>query len=107
MSDSPNYQGSGQPVAGGGGGFLGWLSGIFGGSGTPAYSGDGQPSSGASGGMFGGGTPAYRSAPVVTPPSTPPAPVTEMQECPPIDPDPFGSGPIAIVIPRGLTSPQQ
>ena len=102
MSDSPNYQGAGQPIAGNGGGLLGWLSGVFGASGTPAYAGDGQPSSGASG-LLGGGTPAYQAAP--PPPAT--TPDATAPQCPEVDPDPFGSGPIAIVIPRGLTSPQQ
>ena len=98
MSD-PNYQGGGQPTASGG--LLGWLSSVFGGGGTPAYSGGGQPSSGASGGMFGGGTPAYQSAPPPPPAAPPPSPSIDVTNvCPPIDPDPFGSGPIAIVIPR-------
>jgi hypothetical protein len=107
MSDSPVYQGTGQPSGGSAGGILGWLTGIFGGGGTPAYSGDGQPSPGASGGLLGSGTPVYRSAPVATPPTSAPPDATAMTECPSVDPDPFGSGPIAIVIPRGLTSPQQ
>ena len=99
MSATPSYQGSGQAIADNGGGLLGWLSGIFGGGGTPAYSGGGQPSSGA-GGFLGGGTPAYQPAPVATPPSSPPPASTAMTECPQLDPDPFGSGPITIVIPR-------
>ena len=75
MSD-PNYQGGGQPTASGG--LLGWLSGVF-----------------------GGGTPPYQSAPPPPPAAPPPSPSIDVTSvCPPIDPDPFGSGPIAIVIPR-------
>ena len=100
MSATPNYQGSGQAVADNGGGLLGFFSGIFGGGGTPAYSGDGQPSSSASGGFLGGGTPAYQAAPPPPPPPPTTQTATATMECPQFDPDPFGSGPIAIVIPR-------
>ena len=99
------------------GGWLGRFRNFFGGGATPAYLGEGQPSSGSAGGFLGGGTPAYRPAPVVKPKedsnastSTESKPIektsTEQQAmaqavyaCP-VDPDPFGSGPIAIVIPR-------
>ena len=102
------------------GGWLGRFGNFFGGGSTPAYLGEGQPSPGTSGGILSVGTPAYRLAPVVKPKkSTPtekssseanaPNETTSMPEhqamaqavyaCP-VDPDPFGSGPIAIVIPR-------
>ena len=90
---SPTYQGSGQPAVTSGG----LLDGLLGTS-TPAYVGNGQPSSivavGILDGLLGGSSPAYLPTP--TPTSTP----MEAPECPEIDPDPFGSGPIAIVIPR-------
>jgi hypothetical protein len=97
---TPNYQGGTQPNSDNSvGGILGWLSGIFGSGGnTPAYSGDGQPSAGASGGMFGGGSPAYKPASAVA--QSPPTGSVEMQQCTQLEADPFGSGPIAIVIPR-------
>ena len=101
------------------GGWLGRFGNFFGGGSTPAYLGEGQPSAGSAGGFLGGGTPAYRPAPVVKPKeSTPtentsteakapdektstehPAMAQAVYACP-VDPDPFGSGPIAIVIPR-------
>ena len=100
------------------GGWLGRFGNFFGGGSTPAYLGDGQPSPGFAGGVLSVGTPAYGLAPVVKPKeSTPnetssekaPNEKTSMPEqvmaqavyaCPALDPDPFGSGPIAIVIPR-------
>jgi hypothetical protein len=94
MMSAPSYQGPGQPAASSGtllGGLLGQSA--------PAYVGNGQPSSASSGGILGGlfgtGTPAYRPAPSLSTQAsaaTPPRPQ--------LDPDPFGSGPIAIVIPR-------
>ena len=91
---STTYQGSGQPSAASGG----LLDGLLGTS-TPAYVGDGQPSNGAAGGilggLFGSSAPAYLPAPAPT--STP---IEAPQPCPELAPDPFGSGPIAIVIPR-------
>ena len=89
------YQGSGQPAVNGGG-LLGSL-GLFGGS-APGYGGNGSPSTssgGILGGLFGSATPGYQPAPAPsTTPAEAPAPCSE------VDPDPFGSGPIAIVIPR-------
>ena len=101
------------------GGWLGRFGNFFGGGSTPAYLGEGQPSAGNAGGFLGGGTPAYRLAPVVKPAEVAPgrSPSTE-QHAPieqsateqtdmaqavygcPVDPDPFGSGPIAIIVPR-------
>src|SRR5688572_20987057 len=102
------------------GGWLGRFGNFFGGGSTPAYLGDGQPSPGSAGGVLSVGTPAYRLAPVVKPKESTPtentssekaqSEMTSMPEqqamaqavyaCPAFDPDPFGSGPIAIVIPR-------
>jgi hypothetical protein len=92
---STSYQGTGQPAASSGG----FLDGLLGTS-TPAYVGTGQTSSGSSGGgflsgLFGGETPAYQAAPSQTNGS-----MQTPQPCPELDPDIFGSGPIAIVIPR-------
>ena len=91
---APTYQGPGQPAASNGtllGGLLGQSA--------PAYVGNGQPSSASSGGildgLFGSSTPAYQPAPL---PSE--QPLAAPPPCPELDPDPFGSGPIAIVIPR-------
>ena len=102
------------------GGWLGRFGNFFGGGSTPAYLGEGQPSAGSAGGFLGGGTPAYRLAPVVKPKEVTPteststeakAPIEKtsttehpvmaqaMYACP-IDPDPFGSGPITIIVPR-------
>lgn len=90
----PTYQGPGQPAASSGS----LLGGLLGQS-TPAYVGDTQASSGSSGGilggLFGSTTPAYQSAPTLTTQNNEAPP-----SCPEFDPDPFGSGPIAIVIPR-------
>ena len=87
------YKGSGQPAVTGGGLFDS-LSPVGGTS--PAYAGSRQPSSvsssGILSGLLGGGTPAYRSAPVASP-NVAPSPA-------PGDPDPFPQGPFAIVIPR-------
>jgi len=100
------------------GGWLGRFGNFFGGGSTPAYVGDGQPSAGSAGGLLNVSTPAYRPAPVVKPKETAPTETSTEQSAPieatspeqlhmahavygcPIDPDPFGSGPIAIVIPR-------
>ena len=91
---APTYQGPGQPAASGGtllGGLLGQSA--------PSYTGDGQPSSASSGGildgLFGSSTPAYQPAPASSE-----QPLAAPPTCPELDPDPFGSGPIAIVIPR-------
>lgn len=102
------------------GGWLGRFGNFFGGGSTPAYLGEGQPSPGSAGGFLGGGTPAYRPAPVVKPKEIAPnektstetnAPIEQastteqatmaqaVYACP-VDPDPFGSGPIAIIVPR-------
>lgn len=102
------------------GGWLGRFGNFFGGGSTPAYLGEGQPSPGAAGGLLSVGTPAYRPAPIAKPKeialtenasteAKTPNEKTSMTEqqamaqavyaCP-VDPDPFGSGPIAIVIPR-------
>ena|SRR5688572_3969240 len=102
------------------GGWLGRFGNFFGGGSTPAYLGEGQPSAGSAGGILSVGTPAYRLAPVVKPKESTPTENTSsgmqspnekasmpeyqamaqaMYACP-VDPDPFGSGPIAIVIPR-------
>ena len=102
------------------GGWLGRFGNFFGGGSTPAYLGEGQPSAGSAGGFLGGGTPAYRPAPVVKPKESTPTENTSSEQSPSekasmpeqqamaqavyaspgLDPDPFGSGPIAIVIPR-------
>jgi hypothetical protein len=102
------------------GGWLGRFGNFFGGGATPAYLGDGQPSPGSAGGVLSVGTPAYRHAPVVKPTevvptqststetktpiekrstSEQPAMAQAVYACP-LDPDPFGSGPIAIIVPR-------
>ena len=97
-STTPSYQGSGQTaVASSDGGILGALTALLGGGSTPAYSGTGQPAPSASGGLLGSGTPAYQPAPVATPS---PAPTETPCEIPTCDPEPFGCGTIAIVIPR-------
>ena len=89
-STTPAYQGAGEPVSDGG--ILGALASLIGGGGsTPAYAGGGQPSPGV-GGLLGTATPAYQAAPASAAEAAVP--------CPVIDPDPFGSGPIAIVIRR-------
>lgn len=137
MSNTPSYQGLSQ--AAGSGGLLGRIGSFFGGGGTPAYLGEGRPSTGSGGGLLGVGTPAYRAAPVVTPPkveststqtvataratgaptsyeegaqeraqceaaaaeeSIEPARMAHAVLACRIEPDPLGSGPIAIVIPR-------
>jgi hypothetical protein len=100
-SSTPAYQGSGEPPAGDAGGILGALAAMIGvGGSTPAYAGSGQPAPGA-GGILGVATPPYQAA-------TPPAIATDAVPCPVVDPDPFGSGPIAIVIRRdGLGDPPQ
>ena len=108
-NNTPPYQGPGNSIAGNGIGWLGRFGHFFGGGGTPVYFGDGQPSSGSAGRFFGGGTPAYQPAPVAKPPTENTSTVntpTDLQSlaqamagCP-VDPDPFGSGPIAIIIPR-------
>ncbi len=89
---APTYQGPGQPAATSGS----LLGGLLGQS-TPAYVGDGQASAadsgGILGGLFGSSTPAYQPAPSLAQQSPSP-------QCPELDPDPFGSGPIAIVIRR-------
>jgi hypothetical protein len=102
-STTPSYQGSGQTaVASSDGGILGALTALLGGGSTPAYAGTGQPAPSASGGLLGGGTPAYQPVPVATP--TPSSASTETPcEVTICDPEPFGAGTIAIVIPR----PQQ
>jgi len=99
---TPAYKGAGQPTANSSG-VLGWLSGAFGG-GSPAYSGNGQPTPGASG-FLGNATPAYKPPPAKpaapatpTPPATPDV-ATTASTCP-VDPDPFGSDPIAIIVRR-------
>ena len=107
-NNTPAYQGSSNPNAGNGNGWLGRFGNFFGGGGTPVYFGDGQPSS-ASGSFLGGATPAYKSAPPAKPSmetspyenasSEQQAMAQAMTACP-VDPDPFGSGPIAIIIPR-------
>ena len=97
-STTPTYQGSGQSAAAtSDGGILGALTALLGGGSTPAYSGTGQPAPSASGGLLGSGTPAYQPAPVATPS---PAPTETPCEIPTCDPEPFGCGTIAIVIPR-------
>lgn len=92
---TPTYQGLGQPAVSDGGGLLGGLLGTS----TPAYGGDGQPSSAASdgllGGLFGSASPAYQPAPAPSSNS-----MEAPQPYPELDSDPFGSGAIAIVIPR-------
>jgi hypothetical protein len=106
-SNTPAYQGPGLPVARNGNGWLGRFGYFFGGGGTPQYLGDGQPSSGSAGAFLGGSTPVYMTAPVAKPPteqsqegtSMDPAMAQAMTGCP-VDPDPFGSGPIAIIVPR-------
>ena len=117
MTNTPTYhQVASQPPADSGSGWLGRLGALLGGGGTPAYLGDGQPPPNAAGGFL-GTTPAYKPAPVATPTehaatengSTAHAPIEQSPEqmgaaqavfaCP-VDPDPFGAGPIAIVIPR-------
>lgn len=102
------------------GGWLGRFGNFFGGGSTPAYLGEGQPSAGTAGGILSVGTPAYRLPPVVKPKESAqtvstssenaPSEKTSMPEqqamaqavyaCPALDPDPFGSGPIAIIVPR-------
>ena len=107
-NNTPAYQGPSTPN-GNGNGWLGRFGNFLGGGGTPQYLGDGQPSSASMGTFFGGSTPAYNPAPVAKTPtenaSTESA-STEQQAmaqavtgCP-VDPDPFGSGPIAIIVPR-------
>ena len=91
-SSTPTYQGASAPSAGDAGGILGALASLVGGGGgTPAYAGNGQPAPGA-GGLLGIATPPYAAAPVAT--------AADAVPCPVVDPDPFGSGPIAIVIRR-------
>jgi hypothetical protein len=108
-NNTPAYQGPGSPVARNGVGWLGRIGHFFGGGGTPMYFGDGQPSSGSSGIFLGGSTPVYKPAPVPKPPTEStstesasteqPAMAQAMTGCP-VDLDPFGSGPIAIIVPR-------
>ena len=100
MSNTPAYQGSSQP-AGNGKGWLGRIGSFFGGS-TPAYAG-GDQSPASSGGFLGVATPAYKPAPVAKPQEAPSAETTAVAQAAascPGDPDPFGSGPIAIIVPR-------
>ena len=119
MADNtPSYHQAASQLAANGG-WLGRFGNFFGGGNTPAYLGEGQPSSGNTGGILSVGTPAYRLPPVVKPKEVTtentssenaPNEKTSMPEqqamaqavyaCPALDPDPFGSGPIAIVIPR-------
>ena len=98
MLTTPTYQGPGQTAAASSdGGILGALTALLGGGSTPAYAGTGQPAPSASGGLLGSGTPAYQPAPVATPSPAPTETPCEVTIC---DPDPFGAGTIAIVIPR-------
>ena len=105
---TPAYQGPGNSNTGSGNGWLGRFGNFFGGGGTPVYFGDGQPSS-SSGSFLGGATPAYKPAPVAKPPtenashentSTEQQGMAQAMTACPVDPDPFGSGPIAIIVPR-------
>ncbi len=97
-STTPTYQGPGQTAAAlSDGGILGALTALLGGGSTPAYTGTGQPAPNASGGLLGSGTPAYQPAPVATPSPAPDGTPCEIPTC---DPEPFGAGTIAIVIPR-------
>ncbi len=116
-NNTPSYhQVASQPADSGG--WLGRFGNFFGGGGTPGYLGDGQPSAGSGGGILSVATPAYRPAPVTKPENAsnesvstePKAPIEQtstehavmaqaVYACP-LDSDPFGSGPIAIVIPR-------
>jgi hypothetical protein len=109
-STTPTYRGPGQTAAASSdGGILGALTALLGGGSTPAYAGTGQPAPSASGGLLGSGTPAYQPAPVAKPspaPTPTPAPTQDGEAPCEItigDMDPFGSGPIAIVIPRPRT----
>jgi hypothetical protein len=95
---TPVYKGSGQPPADSGGGLFGNLGALFG-SQAPAYKGAGQPSvSGSS--FFGGGSPAYASAPSAPSANVAMTPI-DPSTCP-IDPAALAAGQIAIVIPRGV-----
>ena len=107
-NNTPAYQGPGNPNGRNGNGWLGRFGHFFGGGGTPQYFGDGQPSSGSRGSFLGGMTPAYQPASVAKPtentatenaPTDAQAMAQAMAGCP-VDPDPFGSGPIAIIVPR-------
>lgn len=107
-NNTPAYQGPGNPNAGNGVGWLGRFGHFFGGGGTPVYFGDGQPSSGPTSRFLGSMTPAYQPAPVAKPTENTStetastdmhAMAQAMAGCP-VDPDPFGSGPIAIIVPR-------
>src|SRR5690349_944560 len=96
-NNTPAYQGPGNPIAGNGDGLLGRFGRFFGGGGTPAYFGDGQPSSMSKGGFFGSSTPAYQPAPVI---SQPTENASTQNASYPVEPEPFGSGPITIIVPR-------
>ena len=79
MSNTPSYQGPGQAVAGMGGGWLGRI-----------------------GSLLGVATPVYQPAPVakIEGPSAETQASAQAAAACPVDADPFGSGPIAIIIPR-------
>ncbi len=100
---TPAYNGSGQPLADNGSGWLGRLGSFFGNGGTPTYTGDGQPSS--SGGFLGGATPAYASAPRATQPESSNENEQQAMVTGPIDPEALAQGQIAIVIPRERLGP--
>src|SRR5450631_146666 len=98
---TPAYQGTGQPLADSGSGWLGRFGSFFGSGGSPAYAGDGQPSSGGVGGYLGVGSPAYASAPAATQPTIDSTDSIGAQAPTgfQIDPDALAAGQIAIVIP--------
>ena len=97
-STTPTYQGPGQTAAASSdGGILGAFTALLGGGSTPPYARTGQPAPSASGELLGSGTPAYQPAPVATPSPAPTETPCEVTIC---DPEPFGAGTIAIVIPR-------
>ncbi len=108
-NNTPAYQGPSYPNGRNGNGWLGRFGNFFGGGGTPQYLGDGQPSPASTGTFFGGSTPAYKPASVAKPPtentsienaSTEQQAMAQAMTGCPVDPDPFGSGPIAIIVPR-------
>ena len=110
---TPAYQGTGQPIADGGSGFLGRLGSFFGGGGTPTYAGDGQPSSSGGGGYLGGGSPAYASVTAATQlkrdttiDANDSSDAQASLGCP-IDPAALAGGQIAIVIPRDFLNRDQ
>src|SRR5690348_534516 len=107
-NNTPAYQGPGNAGAGNGNGWLGRFGNFLGGGGTPQYLGDGQPSAGSSGTFIGGSMPAYKPVPVAQPStgnassenaSTEQQAMAQAMTGCPVDPDPFGSGPIAIIVP--------